>query len=181
MSKQAATPVVSTQARSAIVHSFVQALNANESTGSLVTQVCDTANKYLKGEVIPDDERKLITQDIARERGWKGASLKSRMSECNVILKAYAVLPDAIAAYKDKAKSCQWHNSMRLARRLNAGDSVAQAVRAAFTQTQKAPVPIAGRVAGALQAWLREAKPDKRAAILKAAQLMGIKLKTVSE
>lgn len=169
------TTQLSTTARSAIVSSFVDALSANESTGSLVTQVCDTARKYLKGEDMNDEDRSAIVSDIAKARGWKGASMKSRTSEVNVVLKAYSTLPEAIDAYRAKAKSCQWHDSMKLARRLNAGDSITQAVKAAFTKGQSAKSTPSGRVAGALKAWFK-AEPRKQEKILEAAALLGIKL-----
>lgn len=172
--KQSAS--LSTTARSAIVSSFVDALSANESTGSLVTQVCDVARKYTKGEEISDDDRSAIVTDIAKARGWKGKSAKSRMSEVNVVLKAHNTLPEAIEMYRAKAKRVQWHDSMKLARRLNAGDTIAQAVKAAFTtggsSGQTTP---SGRVAGALKSWFK-AEPRKQKAILEAAALLGIKL-----
>jgi len=163
-------------ARSAIVSSFVEALTTNESTGSLVTQVCDTARKYLKGSEIPEEDRRAIVSDIARAKGWKGSSVKPRTSECNVILRAYSALPEAIEAYHKKAKRVQWHDSMKLARRINAGDSVSAAVRAAFaTGTQSKKSTPSGRVAGALKAWFKDS-PNKREAILKAADILNIKL-----
>src|SRR5690606_32033765 len=101
---------LSTTARSAIVSSYVKALNAHEPSGSLVTQVCETAMRYMKGEEIPEDDRKAIVADIARAKGWKGKSAKSRISECNVILKAYAKLGEALEAFSAKAKRVQWHD-----------------------------------------------------------------------
>jgi len=152
-SKQSLT--LSTAARSAIVASYVKALDAHETSGSLVTQVCDTAHKYLKGEEIPEEDRKAIVADIARAKGWKGASAKSRMSECNVILRAYAKLGEAIEAFRTKAKRMQWHDAMKLARRLNAGDTIAQAVAYAMKKKpgNKNTSTPKGRVASALKAW----------------------------
>lgn len=173
--KQVSTLTLSATARSAIVAAYVEALSTNESTGSLVTQVCDVARKYTKGEAFSDEARSAIVSDIARARGWKGASAKSRCSEVNVVLKAHATLPEAIESYRTKAKRCQWHDSMKLARRLNAGDTIAQAVRAAFTTSDKPKGTPSGRVAGALKAW-HKAEPRKRDAILKAAALLGLKL-----
>lgn len=163
-------------ARSAIVSSFVNALSANESTGSLVTQVCDVARKYLKGEAMPDEDRTAIIADISKARGWKGPSAKSRHSEVNTVLKAYADLPEAIEALKAKAKRCQWHDSMKLARRINAGDSIGKAVAFAMkagSGGEKASP--SGRVAGALKAWFK-AEPRKQKAIMEAAALLNIKL-----
>ncbi len=163
-------------ARSAIVSSFVEALSANESTGSLVTQVCDVARKYTKGEDFSDEDRSAIVSDIAKARGWKGASMKSRTSEVNVVLKAHADLPEAIDLFSKKAKRVQWHDSMKLARRINAGDTIAQAVKAAFvTGTDSKKVSPSGRAAGALKAWFK-AEPRKQEKILEACALLGIKL-----
>lgn len=170
------TNALSITARSAIVSSFVTALSANESTGSLVTQVCDVAGKYLKGDPMQDDDRAAISADIAKAKGWKGPSMKSRVSEVNVVLRAYNALPEAIELYRVKAKRVQWHDSMKLARRLNAGDSITQAVKAAFqTNANKPTTTPSGRVAGALKSWFN-AEPRKREAILKAADTLGIKL-----
>ena len=170
------TTQLTATARSAIVSSFVDALSANESTGSLVTQVCDVARKYTKGADIADDDRSAIVSDIAKARGWKGKSAKSRCSEVNVVLRAHASLPEAIDAYRSRAKRCQWHDSMKLARRLNAGDSIAAAVKAAFaTGSQSAKSTPSGRTAGALKAWFK-AEPRKQKAILEAAALLGLKL-----
>lgn len=163
-------------ARSAIVSSFVDAIAHNETSGSLVTQVCDVARKYLKGEAMGDEDRSAIIADIAKARGWKGASVKSRGSECNVVLKAYADLPEAIESYRTKAKRCQWHDSMKLARRINAGDSISKAVAFALKAGKSgAPVSPSGRVAGALKAWFK-AEPRKQKAIMEAAALLNIKL-----
>lgn len=162
-------------ARSAIVSSFVDALATNESTGSLVTQVCDVARKYTKGADISDEDRSAIVSDIAKARGWGKNVLKQRASEVNVVLKAHASLPEAIDAFRTKAKRCQWHDSMKLARRLNAGDSISAAVRAAFTTKPGGDVSPSGRAAGALKAWFK-AEPRKQKAILEAAALLGLKL-----
>lgn len=169
-------PVLSITARSAIVSAYVDALDSVENTGSLVTQVCDKAQQYMKGEPFADDDRKAIVLDISKARGWKGASVKSRQSEVNVILKAYAKLPDAIAALSSKAKKCQWHDSMKLARRINQGDSVQKAVAFALKAPTSQHVSPQGRVAGALKSWHKVATGAKREAILKAADLLGLKL-----
>lgn len=167
---------LSTSARSAIVSTFVTALTANESTGSLVTQVCDVARKYLKGEPMLDEDRKSITDDIAKARGWKGDSVKARTSEVNVVLKAYASLPEAIEAFRTKSSKCQWHDGMKLARLINKGATVKDAVKEALVKKESAGSTASGRTAGALKAWYKEANGAKREAIIKAAELLNIKL-----
>ena len=158
-----------------LVTAFTGAFDSMESSGNLVTQVCDIASAALKGEEIPKEARSLIVSDIASNRGWKDKTLKSRSSECNVVLRAYVSLGEAVRVFtKRNNGKCQWHDSMKLARRLNAGDSVQQAVAAAFAKSEAKTVNPAGRVAGALKAWYKAAKGDKRAKILKAAELLGI-------
>lgn len=176
-----ASTSLSSTAISAIASSFVDALSTNESTGSLVTQVCDTARKYLRGEPISDDNRADIVTKIASARGWKKNVLKQRASEVNVVLKAYDELPEAIKLLSTKNNGrAQWHDSMKLARRINAGDSVQKAVAFALKKATNNTGNPAGRVAGALKAWWNDA-PRKRAEIIKAAQLLGLTIKGVTE
>lgn len=168
---------LNTQARSAIVASFCNALDTAENTGSLVTQVCETAHKYLRGAEIEKDDSDSIVTDIAKARGWKDAALRSRASEVRVVLRAYNQLGEAIETYSKRANKCDWHTSMKLARRLNAGDSIKQAVLAAFTKASQSPKSTPqGRTAGALKAWYNAARGDKKAAILRAAELLGLRL-----
>lgn len=168
-------------ARSAIVSSFVAALASNESTGSLVAQVCDVARKFTKGNEISDDDRADIVTSIAKARGWKPSALKQRKSEANTILKAHGDLPEAISTFRKRnGERCQWHDSMKLARRIVAGDTVVKAV--AFAMRKKDPKagnPM-GRIAGALKsAW--DALPRKRSEIVKAAELLNLKIKGITE
>jgi hypothetical protein len=170
---------LSTTARSAIVSTFVHALTTAENTGNLVTQVCETANKYLKGAEISDADMSSIGHDIAKARNWKGPAARSRLSEVRVVLRASSTLPEAIKAYASKASKCDWHTSMKLARCLNRGESVKTAVSSAFvsnTTKQTSKSTPQGRTAGALKSWFKLAKGDKKTAILKAAEILGLKL-----
>lgn len=166
---------LSTSARSAIVSAFVAALNTAENTGGLVHTVCEVVSKATKGNTLSDEDSKAIVVDISRAKGWKGASALSRQSEVRIVLKASDKLPDAIEMYRSKAKGCTWHNSMKMARVLAKGKSVAQAVKAAFESNGKNPGTPEGRTAGALKAW-HKASPRKRDVIVQAAKLLGLKL-----
>ena len=171
----ASKSIINASTHNRIVTAFTSALASQETSGSLVTQVCDVAMTALRGAEIPTAERKLIVSDIAEARGWEGKTLKARSSEVNVVLKAYNKLGEAVKVFTKKNDGrCLWHDAMKLARRINAGDTIQQAVTAAFQKgVGHAPNP-AGRVAGALKAWYKSARGDKKAAILKAAQLLGI-------
>lgn len=169
---------LNTTARSAIVASFCNALDTAENTGSLVTHVCDVANKFLRGAAIEKADSDEIINDIARARNWKDNVLRARASEVRVVLRAYTKLGDAVSKYASKAKKCDWHTSMKLARRLNAGDTIQQAVTAAFTKSsQSAKSTPQGRTAAALKAWFAESRGAKREAIIKAIELLNLSVK----
>ena len=168
---------LSLSARNAVAAAFCNAFDTAENTGSVVTQVCNVAHKYLHGAPIEKDDADSVINMIAKQRGWKGPALKSRSSEVRTVLAAYHELPKAVSAYHEKASKCDWHTALRLARFLKRGESVKGAVTQAFnTQTQSAKSTPQGRTAGALKAWYKEARSDKREQILKAANLLGIKL-----
>lgn len=168
---------LSSTARSAIVSTYITALNTAENTGALVTQVCDVANKYTKGESLSDDDMVAIIGGIARERGWKGPALKTRSSEVRVVLKAAHTLPEAIKGFHHKAGKCDWHTSMKLARCINRGEKVKDAISHTFAnKSQSTKSTPQGRTAAGLKAWFAVAKADKKIAITKAAELLGIRL-----
>lgn len=162
--------VLSTSARSQIVSAYVAGLNATENTGSLLHTVCEIGAKHLKGAAMSDDDIKHVSQGIANAKGWKGASLAARISETRVILRALHVLPDALKEMKDRADGCTWHDGMKLARKLNAGKSIAQAVTFAIKGGgKKGPKGTPeGRAVGALSALFDELKGAKRKALVAA-------------
>ncbi len=168
---------LSTSARSAIALAYVNGLNATENTGSLLHTVCEVGARYTKGQKMTDEDVAAISGDVARAKGWKGASAQSRTSEVRIMLRSLHVLPDAIDAYRERAKFCTWHDGMKLARKLAKGASVKQAVTAAFTSNKggERGTP-EGHVAGALKRWFKVATPKKKEAILSAASTLGIKL-----
>lgn len=171
--------LLSLSARNAIASAFCSALDTQENTGSLVTQVCNVANKYLSGSEIAKEDSDHICNTISKQRGWKGAAIKTRCSEVRTVLRASVELPKAIHAYSEKAKKCDWHTGIKLARLLNKGESVTRAVSQAFntqSASDAARVSPQGRCAGALKAWFKIAKGDKRDQILKAAAILNIKL-----
>lgn len=165
-------------ARNAVVSAFVNVLESHESSGNIVTQVCNAASKWYKGEEISAEDRKIMVEEIGDKRGWSAGSAKVRGSECNTVLQAYVTLPEAVDLFVKKNNGVQWHQSLFLARRLNKGDSPQQAVKAALTtgggKAKKATPQ--GKVASGLKAWYKLARKDKQEAIVKAAALLGIVL-----
>lgn len=168
--------ILSTAARSAIASAYVAALNTAETTGGLVTHVCNVANKYTKGAALSDEDIGATVTDIAKAKGWKGSSAKVRCSEVRTVLKAAHVLPDAIDTATSTHKRCDWHTSIRIARFINKGQPVAKAIRAAFEKSEGHKGTPEGRAAGALKAWFKVARGAKKQAILEAASTLGLKL-----
>lgn len=169
-------PALSMTAVSAIAASFCDALDANHNTGSLLHTLCETTIKYTGGEQLADSDITSVTDRVIKARGWKGATLDARKSECKVILRAAHVLPEAMKAFRKHRKNpehrCQWHDGMALARRLNKGDSVDKAVNTCFKKRGVTGDPMR-RLAGALKtAW--ENVPRKRADIVRCAKILGI-------
>lgn len=168
--------LLSTAARSAIASAYVAALNTAETTGGLVTHVCNVAAKYTKGAALSDEDVSAVVVDITKAKGWKGPSAKVRSSEVRTVLKAAHVLPDAIDTATATHKRCDWHTSIRIARYINKGKSVPKAIRAAFEKTEGKQGTPEGRTAGALKAWFKVARGAKKQAILEAASTLGLKL-----
>jgi hypothetical protein len=168
--------ILSTAARSAIANAYVAALNTAETSGSLVTHVCNVASKFTKGAALSDEDVSAVVTDIAKAKSWKGSSAKVRCSEVRTVLKAAHVLPDAIDTATSTHKRCDWHTSIRIARYINKGKSVSQSIKAAFEKTEGHKGTPEGRAAGALKAWFKVARGAKKAAILEAAATLGLKL-----
>jgi hypothetical protein len=161
---------LTTSARSAIALAYVNGLNATENTGSLLHTVCEVGAKYLKGAKMADEDTQAISADVARAKGWKGDALASRISEVRIMLRSLHVLPDAIDAYRAKAKLCTWHDGMKMARKLAKGASVKDAVTQALTAKAPGAGNPIGRLAGAFIACIPKVRGEKREALLDAAR-----------
>ncbi len=172
-------PRASAAARNGVVSAFVHALASHETSGNVILQVCNAAQKWFKGEQIGDEDRKAIIADVAAERGWKGDAVKTRGSECAQVLKCYSSLLEAMPLFQQKAGMLQWTHSLALARALNKGKSVKQAVQEVASNKSSASgkggTP-QGRVAAGLKAWFKVARADKKEEILKAAKILNIVL-----
>lgn len=172
---------LNSSARNAIVAAFSQAMDGVENSGNLITQVCEVANKQTKGEAVSKDDADAIIESIADKRGWKDKTLTARSSEIRVVLKASPSLPETIKLMQSRAKRCDWHVAMKLARRINKGESCKDAVMGLLQDAEGASKKInpAGKAAGALSFWYKHAKGDKRAAIVKAAGILGLELRGI--
>jgi hypothetical protein len=163
---------LTTSARSAIASAYVAALSTTENTGSLLTQVCEVGARYTKGQPLVKDDVELISADIGRAKGWKGDTLAARISEVRVMLRALHVLPDAIKAYRKESDTCTWHDGMKLARKVNAGKSIKEAVKLVMEGPKGGNTNPIGRLAGAFVACIPKVRGDKREALLDAARAL---------
>lgn len=120
--------------RTAVANAISNALSTVGTTGSLMLDIASTANKHFKDGVSKEDQD-AITQSVSAAQGWKGKTAVSRTSEVRVILRACAKLPQYLKALREKMDSVTWHDAMKLARRINAGDKVSAAV--AFVKDNK--------------------------------------------
>jgi hypothetical protein len=162
---------------SLITRALIAAYTSVETSGSLIEDVCKAAQSQYKGEAIPKADRDTILEALADNREWEGDSRKVRKSEAGAILKAYPALRETVKHVRENKGACSWNESLSLARCLNRSKlNVKQAI-AAFNAggTNKTASP-SGRAAGALKAWFKVARGDKKAAILKAATLLGLEI-----
>lgn len=186
MSKQVNTTevksVLSKTAHSAIISAYCTALDSVENNASIVTQVCNAARGYLKGEPMSKPDADAVISGIAQRRGWKGDAVKTRGSEVRTVLNVYNTLPEAVEQFRKREGACTWHMMVTIARKLRTHNgNVNKAVKAAAEGAGESSKPVnpAGRVAGALKAWYANVRGDKREAIRKAVSILstaGLKL-----
>lgn len=163
--------------RDAVALAFADAYTNAENTGGKIADVCKLAQAAYKGETIPDDDVSYIVDRVATAKKWDGASLKVRCSEARKVLSVYNVLPEGIQHVRETKGSCDWRAALRLATCLKKSEGNLKAALAAFElEREGSSSTPEGRAAGALKSWYKTAKPAKRAKILEAAQLLGLKL-----
>jgi hypothetical protein len=161
----------------AIVAAFVSAYETAENTGSKLADVCKIANATYKGKEVPDEDAENIVQALCDARGWTEKSAKVRKSEARKVLGVYNVLPEGIKHLRDTNGACNWRDALKLATGINKHEGK---LKPALSEFKKQPKDGGkgpqGRVAGALKAWYKEARGDKKQKILEAAALLNIKL-----
>lgn len=166
-----------TTGRDAIAAAFIQAYEVAENTGGKIADVCKLAAQTYKGKPVPEADAEHIVEKIASARGWNESSAKVRKSECRKVLGVYASLPEGISRVRSEHGACNWRDALKLATCLTKSEGKLTPALAAFnTNRESSTSTPQGRTAAALKAWYTKAKTDKREAILKAAQLLNIKL-----
>jgi len=168
--------VQSTAIRDAVARALIAAYSTAETAGSMVDDVCKAAHRAYKGEAVPKADADAILNQLANARDWDGDIAQVRKSEAKQVLNAYSNLAETVATVKEKHGACSWHSAVKLARCLNKNEgSMKKAIAAFETKGGESKGNPAGRTAGALKAWYKIAKADKKAAIAKAYELLGLK------
>jgi hypothetical protein len=175
---------LNTQAVSKIVRSVGEAISNIGQSANIVTQVCETARSVADGVALSTDDIDKITGDVAKlshVREMKPRTRDNVVSRWRTVLATYASLPAAEKALRDRMGRASWHDAMALASKLRKGATVKDAVASVASimdgkKSEASKADNAKRTASALKAWLKNAKGDKRAAILKAGDLLGLKL-----
>jgi hypothetical protein len=163
--------------RDAIAVALAAAYDAAANTGSRIGEVCALASTAYKGGEIPADDVEHIVTKVADAREWDGATLKVRSSEVRKVLGVYSTLPEGIARVREKSGGCNWQGALRLATLLKKHENKLKPALAAFYAKSEADkANYAGRASKALKAWYENARGDKRAKILSAAELLGLTL-----
>ena len=118
----------------------ITAYTANGKTGDLLLTVCTKAQSVFKGEPIVKAAAIRIASSICKAMGWKAAqTVKNRQSEMVAVLGNYVELQQASEKYRKTADAFSFHNAITLARLLNKGKTVTQAVTA-LKANAKGPV-----------------------------------------
>jgi hypothetical protein len=163
--------------RDAIAAAFISAYEVAENTGSKIAEVCKLASQTYKGKPVPEDDAAHIAEVLASARGWEGNTAKVRKSECRKVLGVYSVLPEGIEQVRKERGACNWRDALALSTQLAKHDGkLKPALAALATKRESGTSTPQGRAAGALKAWYKNAKSDKRAKILEAAAILGLKL-----
>lgn len=161
---------------------LANAYTSVEMSATHLETVCKVAREAFGGAGIPEDAQKAIVERMVQERGdaWSEETATTRKSEARKVLQAYQQLPEAIATVREDGP-CDWRGGIKLARLIvkHEGDA-AKAVESFKAEGGGKKVTPEQRAAGALKAWFAKAKGEKRANIIKAADLLGLKIKGVN-
>jgi len=163
--------------RDAVALALALAYDNAANTGSKIADVCAIARTTYKGKEIPEADVEHIVTRVAESRGWEGATLKVRSSEARKVLGVYSVLPEGIEHVRKTRGACDWRSALKVATCLKRnGGKLKPALAAFMADSDRDAVSPSGRVSSALKRWYKVAKGDKKAKIIEAAELLGLKL-----
>jgi uncharacterized protein YqeY len=170
---------VVTQVAAALANGFASV----EGSANIMEAICKTVATAYKGKEIPSEDQTAIVERMVQERGdaWQESTAASRKTDARRVLETYTTLPEAISIVR-KDGPCSWRDAMALARLLVKHEgNVKDAVKGFTAESSPKKKNPSGKVAGALKAWFKVAKGDKRADIIKAATILGLQIEGVNK
>jgi hypothetical protein len=154
------------------------------SSGTILARICSVAQEAAKGAPISSETLDAIMADVKRSDGVQALAPRTRdnvLSRYRTTLMVYDRLSDAIEAVKDSAGSITVHDAFALASLLRKGKSIKDAAKMVSDKirgkrAEPTKADYAKRAASALKAWFENSRGEKRVAILKAAESLGLKI-----
>jgi hypothetical protein len=145
--KTVATKELTAKERKELARTFTDTYSAVAVTGEAISIALATAVSKITGKARAIDAPSLdaVVADVAQARKWSEATIPVRKSEIATLLYAMPELPALCTGFKKKAGGLQWHNTVSMARRVKAGDTVAQAITYVAENNGKNKKPIKGK------------------------------------
>jgi hypothetical protein len=171
------------QAVSKVVRSVGDAISSIGQSANIVTQVCAVVRSVSDSALAKEDIDTIIG-DVAKLEHVRKMNPKTRdntLSKWRTVAMTADQLPAAEKALRERMGRASWHDAMALASMLRKGASVKEAVskiadRMNGKHAEATKADHAKRTAAALKAWFKGSKGEKRAACLKAAELLGLEI-----
>lgn len=133
--------------RKSLTRAFVDTYGAIAVSGEAVSialakQVSDITGKQRAIDAASLDA---VVQEVATARKWSDKTIPVRKSEIATLVYAAPELSALCVGFKKKTGGLQWHNTVSLARRVKAGDSVEAAIKSVAEHKTFAKKPIKGK------------------------------------
>jgi hypothetical protein len=179
------TAVIDNAGRNKIAAAVVDSIKGIGDSGSFLAHVCAVAQSVAKGKPIGQKGIADIMSLVEKSNTLKTLAPATRdnvMRNWSLVLETYTAIPIMREIIKENAGVCTHHHLMTAARAVRKGEkpevaakSVAQYIRGKRSN-DAAKVDYAANAARALKAWLKHARGEKKAAILAAAESLGLKI-----
>lgn len=145
--KTVATKELNAKERKELVRTFVTTYAAVAVSGEAISVALAQQVAKITGKARAIDAPSLdaVVGEVAQARKWSDATIPVRKSEIATLLYAVPELPALCAGFKKKTGGLQWHNTVSMARRVKAGDSVETAVKYVAENNGKTQKPIKGK------------------------------------
>jgi hypothetical protein len=179
------TAVIDNAGRNKIAAAVVDSIKGIGDSGSFLTHVCGIAQSVAKGKPIGQKGIAGIMSLVEKSNTLKALAPATRdnvLRNWSLVLDTYTAIPVMREIIKDGAGVCTHHHLMTAARAVRKGEKPEAAAKAMvqYIRGKKtndaAKADYAANAARALKAWFKHARGEKKAAILAAAESLGLKI-----